>query len=210
MLDSLFLLVKAGRQNMRRCLLLLSGVVAFFVVSLGVYAQATQPFLGQVVIVSFQFAPKGYALCNGQLLPINQNQALFSLLGTFYGGDGRTNFALPDLRGRVPIHQGQGLASFFSVGQTGGEESVTLTISQMPAHTHTAAGQSSLGTLPNPAGNVWATQSRLNVYSAAVPDSSMAGPAVTFAGDSQPHENRSPYLVLNYIIAVQGIFPSRN
>src|SRR5580658_742842 len=127
------------------------------------------PYVGEIRMFGFGFAPQGWALCNGQLLPINQNQALFSLLGTTYGGDGRTTFALPDLQGRVPIHMGQGAGlSPYVMGQVGGVENVTLTIAQIPAHTHTVNGQSSLGTLATPVssngnGNIWATQSRLNV-----------------------------------------------
>jgi microcystin-dependent protein len=202
---------------MRRCLLLLMSSVAFFVVSPGVRAQGPpEPYLGQILIVSFNFAPKGFAMCNGQLMPINQNQALFSLLGTTYGGDGRTTFALPDLQGRVPIHMGQGAGlSPYVMGQVGGVENVTLTIAQIPAHTHTVNGQSSLGTLATPVssngnGNIWATQSRLNVYSAAVPDTAMAAGAITSTGGGQPYDSRSPYLVLNYVIALQGVFPSQN
>jgi microcystin-dependent protein len=200
---------------MRRCLLLLSAAMVFFVASPRASAQA-EPYLGQVLIVSFNFPPKGWAMCNGQIMPINQNQALFSLLGTTYGGDGITTFALPDLQGRVPLGQGSGAGlTPYVIGETGGVETVTLTIAQIPAHTHVVMGQSSLGTLSTPFssngnGNVWATQSRLNVYSAAVPDTPMAPGAITTVGGSQPHDNRSPYLTLNYIIALQGIFPSRN
>ncbi|HUJ33194.1 MAG TPA: tail fiber protein [Candidatus Acidoferrum sp.] len=196
---------------MWRRLFWLSAVVAFLVISPGAYAQSTEPFLGQILIVSFSFAPKGWALCNGQILAINQNQALFAVLGTTYGGDGIRTFALPDLRGRVPIHvgQGPGLGSYV-LGTIGGEESVTLTVDQIPAHTHHVMGQSSLGTLASPVNNVWATQSRLNVYSSAVPDTPMAAGSIGATGGSQPHDNHSPYLVLNYIIALQGFFPSQN
>lgn len=200
---------------MRRCLLLLSAAIVFFVISPGAYAQGN-PFLGQIQIVSFDFAPKGWAQCDGQVMSIQQNTALFSLIGTFYGGDGQRTFALPDLRGRVPIHEGQGPGlSPYNVGQVGGTETVTLLLEQMPVHTHQMMGQSSLGTLASPlgtngAGDVWATQSRLNVYSAAVPDTAMGGQSITSAGGNQPHPNMSPYLVVNYIIALAGVFPSRN
>jgi microcystin-dependent protein len=190
---------------MQRYLLLLSAAVAFFAISPRAHAQASEPFLGQVLIVSFNFAPRGWVSCNGQILPINQNQALFSLLGTTYGGDGRTTFALPDLRGRVPI----GSSDVFPLGLTGGEEEVTLTIGQMPAHSHPLLGQSALGTSANPTGGVWAAQSRLQVYSSASPDSVMGGASISPSGGGAPHDNRSPYLAINYIIALQGIFPSR-
>jgi microcystin-dependent protein len=196
---------------MRRCLLLLSVLAGFFVISPVAHGQATDPYIGQVVIVSFGFAPKGYAECNGQLLPINQYQALFALLGTTFGGDGRTNFALPDLQGRVPIHMGAGPGlQDYILGQTGGEETVTLNINQIPRHTHPVMGQSSFGTIANPVGNVWAMQSRLDVYSSVVPDTPMNFGAITPTGGSQPHDNHSPYVVVNYVIALQGIFPSRN
>ena len=196
---------------MRRFLLLLGAVVALLAVSLGAYAQADEPFLGQILIASFGFAPRGWALCNGQLLPINQNQALFSLLGTTFGGDGSQTFALPDLRGRVPIHMGQGPGlQPYSLGERGGQELVTLSISQIPAHTHKLQGQSALGTSASPAGAVWAAQSRLNVYSAASPDTQMGGASIAPSGGSAPYDNHSPYLTLNYIIALQGVFPSSN
>ena len=201
---------------MRRCLLLLSAAMVFFLVSPRAYAQGAEPYLGQILIVSFDFAPKGWAQCNGQIMPIAQNTAVFSLIGTYYGGDGFSTFALPDLRGRVPIHQGTGPGlSPYNVGQVGGSETVTLLLEQMPAHTHQMMGQSSLGTLTSPfssngTGYIWAAQSRLNIYSAAVPDTAMGAQSITSAGGNLPHPNMSPYLVLNYIIALQGVFPSRN
>jgi microcystin-dependent protein len=191
---------------MQRYLILLTAAVAFFAISPGACAQASDPFLGQVLIVPFNFAPRGWASCNGQILPINTNAALFSLLGTTYGGDGITTFALPDLRGRVPI----GSSNAFPLGLTGGEEEVTLTIGQMPAHSHPLLGQSALGTSANPTGGVWAAQSRLQVYSSASPDSMMGGASISSSGGGLPHDNRSPYLTINYIIALLGIFPSRS
>lgn len=170
-----------------------------------------EPFLSEIRIFSFSFAPKGWALCNGQLLPINQNQALFSLLGTTYGGDGRVNFALPDLRGRVPFHVGNG----HTLGERGGEESHTLTISEAPFHVHTLQGNNAQvgidanATHGSPVGNFWANHGK-TVYSTSDPDAVMSPAAVTNVGGSQPHENRSPYLVLNFCIALQGIFPSPN
>jgi len=163
-----------------------------------------EPFLSEIRIVSFNFPPKGWAFCNGQLLPINQNQALFSLLGTTYGGDGRTTFALPNLQGRMPVHFGQGLV----LGETGGEASVTLTTAQLPAHTHLAQGVSTKAAAPSPAGNAWAT-STSNPYSNAS-NTTMESSNVTSQGGGQAHNNMPPYLALNFVIALQGIFPSQN
>jgi microcystin-dependent protein len=162
------------------------------------------PFLSEIKIVSFNFPPKGWALCNGQLLPINQNQALFSLLGTTYGGDGRVNFALPNLQGRVPLHVGGG----FVLGQSAGETIHTLTISEMSGHAHVPAGSSNTATDPSPVGNLWDTDTN-KPYSPTA-NTSMNPQCVLPAGGSQPHENMSPYLVLNFVIALQGIFPSQN
>lgn len=166
------------------------------------------PFIGQISIFAFQFAPKGWAQCDGQLLPINQNQALFSILGTTYGGNGQTTFALPDLRGRTPIHQGPG----FIEGQKGGEENHTLITSEMAAHTHPAAGGPA-ATLVTPSGNLPGSGTTTNFY-APSPNTTMAtSPApgvITNAGGSQPHPNLSPLLVVNICIALSGIFPSRN
>jgi len=161
------------------------------------------PFLSEIKIVSFNFAPKGWALCNGQLLPINQNQALFSLLGTTYGGDGRVNFALPNLQGRIPNHVGNG----FTLGEVGGETAHTLNISELAQHTHTP-----LGNKTNPAssagagGNLWGFDTG-GFHSAQ--NSAMNPAAIGNTGGNQPHENMSPYLVLNFVIALQGIFPSQ-
>ncbi len=162
------------------------------------------PFLGEIKIMSFNFPPKGWALCNGQLLPINQNQALFSLLGTTYGGDGQTNFALPDLRGRVPFHVGSG----FTQGQRAGEEAHTLNVTELPAHNHVPVGTSSNASAASPAGNLWAANPGGGYASSS--NTSLNGASVTNTGGGQPHPNQSPYLVLNFCIALQGIFPSRN
>ena len=168
-----------------------------------------EPFLSEIRIMSFVFAPKGWARCNGQLLPINQNQALFSLLGTTFGGDGRVNFALPDLRGRVPIHVGGG----HTQGEAGGTESVTITQSQMPAHNHFAMGTNNNATQaspnPNASSNAYARAGN-QMYGTVGNQVAMSPSMVGNVGGSQPHENRQPFLVLNYIVALQGVFPSRN
>jgi microcystin-dependent protein len=172
----------------------------------------SEPYLSEIKIVAFNFAPSGWALCNGQLLPINQNQALFSLLGTTYGGDGTVNLALPDFRGRIPHHVGGGLI----LGERGGAASHTVTQSEMPAHNHFVTASADPGNLAVPAAgspvvqaNVWATSSQ-NPYGAPNDLVAMNPASITNVGGSQPHENRQPYLVLNFIIALQGIFPSRN
>ncbi len=162
------------------------------------------PYISEIRIFSFGFAPKGWALCNGQLLPINQNQALFSLLGTTFGGDGRQTFGLPNLQGRVPFHIG----SDHVLGEVGGEIVHALNASQMPAHTHVPAASSANANASNPVGNFWANAGRTNFNSS--PNTTMAPQAVSSVGGGQPHENMSPYLVLNFCIALQGIFPSRN
>ncbi len=161
------------------------------------------PFLSEIKIVSFGFAPKGWALCNGQILPINQNQALFSLLGTTYGGNGQTTFALPDLRSRSPLHGGNG----FFLGDRSGEENQTLTLTQLPAHAHAASG-SNAAPSAGPSGSTWATHAT-PAYSGA-PNTSMNAASTTATGGGQPHNNMPPFLTLNIIIALQGIFPSRN
>ena len=177
------------------------------------------PFLGQIEIFSFNFAPKGWAQCNGQLLPINQNQALFSLLGTMYGGDGRVNFALPDLRGRTPIHVGSG----HTLGERGGEQAHTLIMSEMAAHNHmvnvdaTTAATSNQVTPANTevlgltAGQLKdGTPLAINMYSNGASGVTLDPRTISNVGGSQPHTNIMPYLTLNCCIALQGIFPSRN
>ena len=164
-----------------------------------------EPFLSEIRIMSFSFAPKGWALCDGQLLPINQNQGLFSLLGTTFGGDGRVNFALPDLRGRTPIHVGGGHA----LGERGGEQAHTLSIAELPTHTHVLSASASQGNDPNPANHVLASPLNLS-YGATASLVSMAPQSITNAGGSQAHLNMQPFLTLNFSIALQGIFPSSN
>ena len=168
----------------------------------------SDPYIGEIKIVSFTYPPRGWAFCNGQLLPINQNQALFSILGTMYGGNGQTNFALPNLQGRVPIHQGVNQGTYI-VGQAAGELAHTLTINELPAHVHPPVAQSTASTPGfSPAGAIWATAP--TEAFAAAPNSPMNAAAVTTTGGSQPHPNQPPYLVLNFAIALVGIFPSRN
>jgi microcystin-dependent protein len=170
-----------------------------------------EPFIGEIKWVAFNFAPRGWALCDGQLLPINQNQALFALLGTTFGGDGRTTFALPDMRGRTPIHVGQGPGlSQYVLGQEGGEESHTLTVSEIPWHDHPAMASNAEATAVSPAANVFAAKSRVPLYGPGPANIDMSASAIVAAGGSQPHNNMPPYITLNCVIALQGIFPSRN
>ena len=153
--------------------------------------------------MSFGFPPKGWALANGQLLPINQNQALFSLLGTTYGGDGRVNFGLPNLQGNTPIHMGSG----FTLGQRGGEQNHTLSISELPSHVHSVTASSAVGNGPIPLNGLLASAN--NVYGAPANLTSLLPPTITNTGSSQAHQNMQPFLVLNFCIALQGIFPSQ-
>jgi microcystin-dependent protein len=161
------------------------------------------PYLGEIKIFSFTFAPKGWAMCNGQLLPINQNQALFAILGTTYGGDGSSTFALPNLQGRVPVYTGNGII----LGEIGGEQAHTLTIPELPAHTHTPVGSSSKASSSDPTGNLW-TSSTTGSYLPTA-NTTMNPVSILNAGNGQAHDNMSPYLVLNFCIALLGIFPSR-
>lgn len=162
------------------------------------------PYMSEIKIMSFGFAPKGWAQCNGQLLPINQNQALFALLGTTYGGNGQTNFALPDLRGKVPIHVGAG----FTQGQAGGEYAHTVTMQEMPAHNHFVAASTANGSSNEGDGKVLGAAN--NLYSGAAALTTLHPATIGNVGGSQPHENKQPFLTLNFCIALSGIFPSRN
>lgn len=165
----------------------------------------SEPFLSEIKLVSFNFPPKGWALCNGQLLPINQNQALFALLGTTYGGNGQTNFALPNLRGRVPIHMGNG----HTLGEAAGSTSVTVNIQQLPTHIHFVQATNNAANSDDPTNNVFG-QAGANLYAPFASAAAMGPAMVSSVGGSQPHNNMMPYLTLNFIIALQGIFPSQN
>ncbi|WP_249937095.1 phage tail protein [Roseateles sp. DAIF2] len=178
-------------------------------------ACSAEPLLGSICLVPYNFCPRGFADASGQILSIAQNTALFSLLGTTYGGDGRVTFALPDLRGRVPLGSGTGPGlGPIDLGQVGGQETAQLTVAQMPAHSHGAQlrGSSAAGNTDSPAGAVSAKLARSNVYSSAGPDTNMSASAITVgsAGNGQPFSIRDPYLGLRYCIAIEGIFPSRN
>jgi len=166
----------------------------------------SEPFLSEIKIVSFNFAPKGWALCNGQFLPINQNQALFALLGTTYGGNGQTTFALPNLRGQVPIHMGGG----HTLGEAAGATAVTVNIQQMPQHLHFLQASTATATLDTPTNALLGGSAPNDLYTGPTSLSPLIASTVTSVGGSQPHNNMMPYLVLNFIIALQGIFPSRN
>jgi microcystin-dependent protein len=166
----------------------------------------SEPFLSEIKVVSFNFPPKGWALCDGQLLPINQNQALFALLGTTYGGNGQTNFALPNLRGRVPIHFGNG----HTLGEAAGSTSVTVNIQQLPTHTHVAQGANTTATGPIPNNTVLLANASADLYGGVDNLTAIDPATVSSVGGSQPHNNMMPYLALNFIIALQGIFPSHN
>jgi len=163
------------------------------------------PYIGEIRMFAGNFAPANWLICNGQLLPISQNETLFQLIGTTYGGDGQVTFGLPDLRGRVPVHQGNG----FALAQQGGQETVTLTTPQLPQHTHNAAAASGPGNSDSPSGaNAWATAAT-PLYSTAATNAQMNPGAISASGGSQPHDNMSPYLTINYIISLLGIFPSQ-
>ncbi len=167
-----------------------------------------EPFLGEISPVAFNFAPQGWALCNGQLLPINQNQALFSLLGTSFGGDGRTTFGLPNLQGRVIVSSSPN----YPLGGTGGVEAVTLNVTQIPSHSHAPVCSTGTGSAAVPSGLVWAgSSSNETLYqTGSGPNGSMAPGLITSSGNSQPHSNLQPFQVVNFIIALAGVFPSQN
>jgi microcystin-dependent protein len=165
-----------------------------------------QPYVGELRIFAGNFPPSGWMLCDGQLLPISENETLFQLIGTTYGGDGQSTFALPDLRGRLPIHQGNS----HILAETGGAEEITLTVNQIPSHSHPMVGSSGNGSQANPQNNVLASSTLVKLYSGETPDTAMAPTSITPVGGSQPHTNFQPYLCVNYIISLFGIFPSPN
>lgn len=166
----------------------------------------SSPFIGEIRMFAGNFAPVGWALCQGQLIPISENDALFNLIGTTYGGDGQSTFALPNLQSRVPVHVGPG----FALGQAGGEETVTLTTSQIPAHSHVPQANSNSGTQPSPAAGLWASSSpSLNQYSTSPPSVNADPGALGSAGGSQSHDNMIPFVGINFIISLFGIFPSQ-
>ena len=172
----------------------------------------SEPFLAEVRIVGFNFAPRGWAFCDGQILPINQNQSLYSLLGTTYGGDGRTSFALPDLRGRAPMHVGSSNGAAHLLGQKSGEETHLLSAAEMPQHDHAMYGSTNTANSINPEGNLPA-QTPLpvgNLYRSDTVNDKFASAALANVGGGQAHNNMMPYLAINFCIALQGLFPSRN
>ena len=173
----------------------------------------SQPYVGEIRMFGGSFAPAGWAMCNGAPMPISENEVLFQLIGTTYGGDGQQTFNLPNLASRVPIHMGQGpgISQSYQLGEMGGTESVTLTTQQIPIHTHPALCSAVGGNASNPAGGIW-TLSDLSQYASAAPDVSMGNPPMqtTPQGGSQPHDNMIPFLVVTYIISLFGIFPSQN
>jgi microcystin-dependent protein len=165
------------------------------------------PYVGEIRMFAGNFAPAGWAFCNGALLAISENDVLFTLIGTTYGGDGQNTFALPDLQSRVPVHMGTGGGSSYVIGQNGGTESVTLTTTQIPVHSHVPLCNSAAGTKASPQNDVWAALDS-NVYSDVAPSVIMAPSALGPSGGSQPHDNMVPFLVINFIISLFGVFPS--
>lgn len=167
-----------------------------------------QPYIGEIRVVTFSFAPVNWAFCDGSLQSISQNITLYQLIGTTYGGDGTNTFALPNLRSRTPIHAGTLNGNNYTVGQAAGEENVTVTTSQLPQHTHILSASTNTGTVNSPKGNIWASSSQLP-YADKTPTVAMSPAAVGNAGNSLPHDNLSPYLAINFIIALNGIYPSQ-
>lgn len=170
----------------------------------------SEPYVGEIRMFAGNFAPRGWAFCDGQLLAVSQNDALFSLLGIIYGGDGRTTFGLPDLRGRIPIHAGSGPGlSERRLGAKGGAEKITLTVNQLPSHSHPLRGSTDIATDSNPEGRVPAQTSTFDLYQSGSPSSDLANSSVTQIGGSRSHTNLMPFLCIHFIIALVGIYPSR-
>jgi microcystin-dependent protein len=168
-----------------------------------------EPFVGEIRMFGGNFAPAGWAFCEGQILPISENDVLFQLIGTTYGGDGQETFALPNLASRVPIHMGTGKdGTTYTIGEASGVETVTLTTQQIPSHTHPMLGSTSIANDPNPTNNVVAESSLMTTYIAANPVVAMGAASITAVGGSQPHENCQPFLCINFIISLFGVFPS--
>jgi microcystin-dependent protein len=172
----------------------------------------SDPYIGEIRMFGGNYAPVGWAFCDGRLLAISQNDALFNLIGTTYGGDGQSTFALPDLRGRLPIHQGQGpgITQNYVIGQLAGIETVTLTTAQIPLHNHTFAASAATATNPSPSGNVVATSPTIEMYVLDVAGPQLVATAVQGTGNNVPHDNMMPYLTISYIISLQGIYPSQS
>ena len=171
----------------------------------------SQPYVGQIRLLACNFAPVGHAFCNGQIMSIAQNATLFNLIGTTYGGDGQSTFALPDLQGRIPVHQGSGPGGFYVIGQESGTETVTLTVNQIPAHAHPAqASDGTVGTAQNSPANAYWNKWPGSAYSTAGTNTTLNPDAVTTFGGSQPHDNMPPFQVINYVISLFGVYPSQN
>ncbi len=166
-----------------------------------------QPYVGEIRMFAGNFAPAGWEFCAGQLLPISENETLFQLIGTTYGGDGQVTFALPNLQSRIPVHVGTSSGITYTLGETGGAEAVTLTTQQIPSHSHTPQGQSGNGSSA-PGNSVWASSATLNIYTDAAPAVNMNAQAIGLTGGNQPHDNMMPYLAINFIISLFGIFPT--
>jgi len=172
----------------------------------------SQPYVGEIRMFGGTFAPAGWAMCDGQLIPISENDTLFNLIGTTYGGDGQETFALPNLQSRVPVHMGQGpgITQNYQIGELAGTESVTLTTQQITQHTHPALCSNVVGTASDPAGGIWATSDSTQYQTGSAPDTNMGSMPTNAMGGSQPHDNMIPYLVVTFIISLFGIFPSQN
>jgi microcystin-dependent protein len=167
----------------------------------------SSPYIGEIRMFAGNFPPNGWAFCDGQLMPISENDALFTLIGTTYGGDGQETFALPNLQSRVPIHMGTNAGTTYVIGETDGVESITLTVQQIPSHTHALLGSTGNGSQVNPSGNVLSTSTVITPYGSETPDTAMAASSIGSVGGSQPHTNLQPFLCISFIISLFGIYP---